>query len=228
MVNYKDKIQELKQKGIFSEKQAEKLSNSFEVSKSDEIVTQKKYTLEMLGVILLSFAGLYITFFVGSVDNTQIVENTASTLNAPITSGLSSGNSFIIIVILLSVLGYLLLYFLAHNRYNALYSINEKIRDSQQIIHNTNVMKTELGTKIEALLKEQEAHEKESKPDMQINITTQSSSRKYVMQIYTSLEEDILSFKNQLALLETKCSHMQNRFPNNLAKLVGKLPQCTK
>ncbi len=226
MVNYKNKIEELKQKGIFTQEQAEKLTGSFEKSDSNTIVLKRKFTLEMIGVALLLFFGGYIVFAVWGADYTQIVENTANTLNTPIDAGVNSSSSFIMIVIFLVLVAYLSLYFLVHNRYNALHRIIERIQVLQESIHNANIMKVELGAKLETLAKEQDNHEKDHKPDMEIKIDGQGSTREYVMRFYGMLEEEIRLDKDQLALLEAKCANWKNRFPNTLAQLVGKLPQC--
>ncbi len=224
MVNYKNKIEELKQKGIFTKEQAEKLTNSFQKSDSDKIVLKRKFTLETIGVALLLFFLGYIVFAIWGADHAPIVENTANTLNAPIDVG--SGSSFIMIVIFLVLVAYLSLYFLAHNRYNAFYRIVERMQVLQESTHNANIMKLELGAKLEALAKEQDNYEKDRKLGIEIKIGGQDSPREYVMRFYGVLEEEIRLCKDQLVLLEAKCAYWKNRFPNTLAQLVGKLPQC--
>jgi hypothetical protein len=205
-VNYKQKIETLKRNGILNEDQAQRLSNSLKESSNTQTIIKRKYTLEMVGALLLLLAGVYIILLVGMGSDASIVENTAKTLNSPIDSGLHPVNSFMMLLLFITLFAYLLLYLLAHNRYNALKNLDEQKQGLYQLLHNSEVMKVELNTKI--------------------NTDTQKIQKEYLIEFYAELEEEILSYKNQLAFLETKCLQQQNSFPNTLARLVGKPPQC--
>jgi hypothetical protein len=226
-VNYKEKVKALQQNGVLNEDQARRLSDSFEESSTNqELPTQRKYTLEVAGGLLILFAGIYMAILLSMGNDAATVESTKIVLNSPATSGLHSSNSFVMILLVVAILIYLLIYLLAHNRYNTLWRADEQKRGLYRIIHNGEVMRVALGSKLEELLQAQNLNDKESRADMQIKIDAQNSPAEYLMRFYTELEEEIRSYKNQLAILETKCTQQQNRFPNNLARLVGKPPQC--
>jgi len=217
-VNYKTQIESLKEKGIFSQEQAQRLFDSFEKkAETKQLQMKRYYTLEIVGAGLIGLILLYIFITVSSTTHTDKVEDTALLLNAPVTSGISTQNSFILLVILLLVIAYGVLYFYAHNRFRMFWHTAEEIAVTKAHIHHIEVMKKELNEELEKLL----TQEKEPKYAL-----LSSTIRSDVAKTYKEIEMLLLGEKDQLQVLQEKCLKRQKHFPNNLAKLVGKLPTC--
>jgi hypothetical protein len=217
-VNYKTQIEALKEKGIFSQEQAQRLSDSFEKkAETKQLQMKRYYTLEIVGAGLIGFVLLYIFMTISSTTHTNIVEDIAISLNAPVASGISTQNSFILLVILLLVIAYGVLYFYAHNRFRMFWHTVEEIAVTKAHIHHIEVMKKELNEELEKLL----SQEKEPKYAL-----LSSTIRNDVAKTYKEIEILLLGEKEQLQVLQEKCLKRQKYFPNSLAKLVGKLPTC--
>jgi hypothetical protein len=217
-VNYEAKIAALKEKGLFTKEQAKRLSNSFGKQTEETAVSGKRYYwLEVFGIILLSSVMLYLFIAVGSSDPVKGVEDISRSLNAPVESGIGAGQSMGLIVLLLSVILYGLLYLYAQSRYASAWRMAGEITLLREKIHHIEVMKRELGERLESLL----AHEKE--PD---GVLLSQSTRGYVMETLSEIEASLLRTKERLVLLETRCRKMQDIFPASLAKLIGEVPSC--
>ncbi len=217
-VNYEAKIKALKEKGIFSDEQASRLSASFEKKGVKDISRlERTYLPEIIGVVLLVGVLLYIFIAVGSADTANGIEDVAHSLNGPVSSGIAAQHSFFLLLVLLVVLVYVMLYLYARNRFRMFWRSAEEMRVMKDSLHHTEVMKKELTQKLERLLKEEDQSE--------ITLVTKST-RKYVMETLTELEAVLYSQKEQLNALKAKCRERQHVFPDNLAKLVGRLPSC--
>jgi hypothetical protein len=217
-VNYEAKIAALKEKGLFTKEQAKRLSNSFGKQTEETVVSGKRYYwLEVFGIILLSSVMLYLFIAVGSSDPVKGVEDISRSLNAPVESGIGAGQSMGVIVLLLLVILYGLLFLYAQSRYASAWRMAGEITLLREKIHHIEVMKQELGVRLESLL----AQEKE--PD---GVLLSQSTRGYVMETLTEIESSLLRTKERLALLETQCRKAQDIFPANLAKLIGEVPSC--
>jgi len=217
-VNYEAKIAALKEKGLFTKEQAKRLSNSFGKQTEETAVSGKRYYwLEVFGIILLAGGILYLFIAVGSSDPVKGVEDISRSLNVPVESGIGAGQSMGVIVLMFAVILYGLLYLYAQSRYASAWRMAGEITLLREKIHHIEVMKRELGERLEALL----AHEKE--PD---GVLLSQSTRGYVMETLSEIEASLLRTKERLVLLETRCRKMQDIFPANLAKLIGEVPSC--
>ncbi len=217
-MNYEEKIAALKEKGIFSEEQAQRVANSFEKKEAGSLPhTKRTYTLEMVGALLLGSALLYIFIAVGSTGGAGGVEDISHSLNAPIDSGMSGQGSFVLLIVLVTIALYGVLYLYAHKRFRMFWRLAEKMAVLQENIHHTEVMKKELSQTLERLLQE------EKEPE---SVVVSSSIRSDVMETIKETEAFLLAQKEQLTALEKKCLRRQQLFPDSLAKLAGKLPSC--
>jgi len=208
----------MKEKGIFSEEQAQRLAGSFEKREENHITqTERKYTLEVIGMGVIGLAMLYIFISVGSTGSTDGVEDVSRSLNAPLHSGMSGQSSFVLVLVLLAVLVYGVLYLYARNRFNIFRKTAEEMVVLEESIHQTEVMKKELSHTLERLLRE------EKEPE---GVLVSTSIRGEVMETFKEIEAHLLAQKEKLEQLRQKCRHRQQVFPGSLAKLVGKLPLC--
>jgi len=217
-VNYEKQIEALKEKGIFSQEQAQRLSDSFEKkAETKQLHSERRYILETVGAGLIGLALLYIFIAVGSSDHAADVEDVAHSLNAPVTSGLSVQSSFVLLMVLLLVVMYGVLYFYAHNRLGMFGHIAEEMAVTQAHIGHIEVMKKELTETLQRLLEE------EKEPE---HVLLSGTIRGEVAEMIKEMEMLLLSKKEVLKRLQEKCRRRQDRFPDNLAKLAGRLPTC--
>lgn len=217
-MNYEARIEALKEKGIFSKEQAQRLGNSFQKREENHTPQrERKYLLEVIGAIVLGVALLYIFISVGSADATSGVEDVSRSLNAPVHSGMSGKSSFVLVLVLLVVSVYGVLYLYAHKRFRMFWHTAEEMAVLEEGIHRAEVMKKELSQTLERLLTE------EREPE---GVVDSTSIREEVMETFKEMEAHLLSQKEKLERLKQKCRHRQQVFPDTLAKLVGKLPLC--
>lgn len=139
-MNYKNKIEELTLKGIFSEEQASRLSGSFSKTSVSTIEMTRKYSLEMIGIVLMLIVALYMFLVVGISVHNNAIEDVSKSLNAPLSSGIGFGNSFFIVYVLCLVGFYLILYFLAQNSVNRFQNRYSKIIALKRSIGHTVLM----------------------------------------------------------------------------------------
>jgi len=126
-VNYNDKIEEFKNRGIFSQAQAEKLSSSFKRVSKEEVKIEKKRYLEIVGLGLFGLILFYIIVAVSRSSQSDIVQDVSKTLNqTQAVAAMPAVSSFIIILFVLLSGLYIVLYLLAHNRFNA---YHKRVRD---------------------------------------------------------------------------------------------------
>jgi predicted Zn-ribbon and HTH transcriptional regulator len=218
MVNYEAKIAALKEKGLFTGEQAERLLSSFGKQAETAPASEKRHDwLGVFGIVLLAGVMLYLFIAVGGSEPAKGIEDISRSLNAPVDSGIGAGQSMGVIVLFLVVVLYGMLYLYAQNRYRSMWRMAEEISVLEETIHHAEVMKRELGERLEALL----ASEKEPE-----GVVLSQSTRGYVMETLTEIESTLLRTKERLALLEARCRKGWDIFPANLAKLIGELPSC--
>ena len=217
-MNYKQKIEELTQKGIFTEEQAEKLKGSSSKEKETESKSTRYFTLELLGIVLLFLSAVYIFISVGSAENMNTVEDVAHSLNVPVQSGLTVQNSFLLVFLLLVAVLYLFLYLYAQNRYKNFWHMTGEIRQVESDIHERIVIEKELTKTLKNFL------EDEKKND--VFVDTEENSTVHVMKIIEEMKKAIRSQKEKMKALQEECKRKEKLFPDTLAKLIGKLPYC--
>jgi len=232
MVNYNDKIETLKAKGIFSEEQATRLLNSFEKDTAVDVPIKKKRYLDFIGLGLLASILFYIIMAVSVSTINTTVQNVADTLNeTEAVATLQSGSSFLMIMLFLMGGLYLVLYIFAHNRFNDLQKVYQEIKVLNASIHNTLLMEKELIPKLETYLAEHMQYKKESKANhlndfISLHMNDTQSESLWLMEEFTALQMAVKNKRNRLAYLEEACKGKSQVFPGNLAKLVADLPKC--
>lgn len=219
-MNYREKIEGLKQKGIFTEEQAARLTASSRIEEQVSAEHERKFTLEAVGVLLMLGAAVYIFGLAGSTERTNTVEDVSQMLNAPVSSGISSQSSFVLIFLLIAIMLYVTLYLYAHNRFRNFWRMAGEIVQLEESMHHTGVMKKELTEKLEILLKD------EKQPEAVLNMQADQNTTVHVMKVLAEMEKDLRSQKKRTDFLRIECKQRQTLFPDNLAKLVGKLPTC--
>jgi len=231
-VNYNDKIEELKNRGIFSQEQAEKLSSSFERSSEQEVKTEKKRYLEIVGLGLFGFILLYIIIAVSRSSQSDIVQDVSSTLNqTQAVATMPAVSSFIIILFVLLSGLYIVLYLLAHNRFNAYQKRVRDINVQKASLRHALLMEKELIPKLEAYLSQRMDYKKEIKEKslnqvISLAIGDADDESQWLMHSYKELQLALKEERKTLAFLEEECQRSRQTFPDNLAKLIGKLPAC--
>jgi len=232
MVNYNDKIEEFKNRGIFSKEQAKKLSDSFEKSSKEEVKIEKKRYLDMVGLGLFGFILFYIIIAVSRSAQNNVVQDVSSTLNqTQAVSTMPSVSSFMIILFVLLSGLYIVLYALAHNRFNA---VQKRVRDihvQKASIQHALLMEKEFVPKLEAYLLQYMNYKKELKEKsldqfISVSIDDADTESQWLMNSYQALQRTLKKERDNLAFLEEECQASKQTFPDNLAKLVGKLPTC--
>jgi len=232
MVNYNDKIEELKNRGIFSQEQAKKLSDSFENPSKQEVNIEKKRYLDMVGLGLFLFILFYIIIAVSRSSQSNVVQDVSTTLNqTQAVATMPSVSSFVIILFVLLSGLYIFLYLLAHNRFN---DFQKRVRDinvQKSSIHNALLMEKELVPKLEAYLSQHLNYKKDLKEKsldqfISLSIDDADAESLWLMNRYQELQRTLKDDRDTLAFLEEECQGIRQTFPNNLAKLIGKLPVC--
>lgn len=231
-MNYKDKIEELKNRGIFSQEQAKKLSDSFEKSLRQEVSIEKKRYLDMVGLGLFIFILLYIIIAVIRSSQSNVVQDVSSTLNqTQAVATMHSVSSFTIIIFFLVSGLYLLLYFLAHNHFNDFQKRYRDINVLKASIDHALLMEKELVPKLEAYLSQHMHYKKEFKENslnqfIALSIGDADIESEWLMNSYKELQMTLKEDRDTLAFLEEEYRGKKQTFPGNLAKLIGKLPVC--
>lgn len=227
-MNYKDKIEELKAKGIFSQEQASRLSGSFSEISENIVPMTRKYSLEMIGIVLVCIVALYMVVVVGISTQNNIIEDVTESLNTPLSSGIGFGSSFVLICLLCIVGLYLVLYFLAQNAVNRFQNKYSKITALKRSVSHTVLMEKELSMKLEGYWNDVKKHKKENIEPSMLQIKINATDEEYVMHSYKEVQMSLKVEKDTLAYLEEECQSMQDTFPSNLAKLIRSLPSCNK
>ena len=218
MVNYEEKIKALKEKGIFSQEQVQRVMSSFDKQESKKELDKKRtYILEIVGAIIFGAVLFYMIVMVGSSNDTNSIEDISHTLNAPISASASIQGSFGLIWILVLVVLYVVLYVFSHYFFGKFWHMAREYRVLQDTIYTMQVMKKELLQTAQNLIKD------EKEPQ---GVLISSSIRADVLELIKQIEFDINQKEERLKDIEHRCKIKQHIFPNNLSKLVGKLPLC--
>ena len=232
MVNYNDKIEELKNRGIFTQAQAEKLSSSFERSSEQKVKIEKKRYFEIVGFGLFSFILFYIIIAVSRSSQSDTVQNVSSTLNqTQAVTTMPAVSSFIIMLFVLLSGLYIILYLLAHNRFNAYQKRVRDINVQKAALQHALVLEKELMPKLEAYLSQHLNYKKEMKQKslnqvISLAIGDADDESLWLMNSYKELQLTLKAEREALAFLEEECQRSRQTFLDNLAKLIRKLPIC--
>lgn len=232
MVNYNDKIEELKNRGIFSQAQAQKLSSSFEKSSKQEVKIEKKRYFEIVGLGLFGFILLYIIIAVSRSSQSNIVQDVSNTLNqTQAVATMPAASEFILIVFVLLSGLYIVLYLLAHNHFNAYYKNVRDINVKKASLRHALQLEKELVPKLEAYLSQhmnynKEINKKRLNQIVSLDRDDADDASQWLMRSYKELQLTLKEEREILAFLEEECQRSRQTFPGNLAKLIGKLPAC--
>ncbi len=174
-----------------------------------------------MGVVLLVVGLVYIVGMFLTKIPSPTVENVAVSLNSVSSSGIGSGSAVLFIALFIGSALYLFLYLLAHQKYHKAIKMIEEKKVLMQTLYHSEAMKKELDEKVEMLLQQE-------KPRADIEVVTGETQRDkvFVMSLERDMEEEIRSVKISLSMLESDCHAYLKTFPNSLALLVSKLPEC--
>jgi predicted PurR-regulated permease PerM len=216
-VDYREKIAQLKAKGVLSDDDTKMLDKKLSSNHDIEFKhTKNRYFV--LGGIVLFVVVLFVFVFisVGS-DSINEVENVSNTINS-ITSGINSSSSVLVYLCLFLVGGYLFLYFISYTKLNYFKNQYTQIELLDKKITNYNILLQELSQKLEEYAK--------IKDDDTNTLVIKSKSKiDVLMQSYQELQTEIVNLKNLLE--QKKMSYKQNRqnISYKLAKLLGEIPK---
>lgn len=231
-MNYNDKIEELKSRGIFSQEQAQTLSDSFKKFSKQEVKIEKKRYFDMVGLGLFTFILFYIIIAVTRSSQSDIVQDVSSTLNqTQAVATMPAVSSFMIMLFILLGGLYIVLYLLAHNRFNACQKRVRDINVQKDSIRHALLMEKELVPKLEAYLSQHMNYKKEIKEKslnqvISLVIGDADDTSQWLMHSYKELQLALKEEREILAFLEEECQRSKQTFPDNLANLIGKLPTC--
>ena len=219
-MNYKQKIEELTQKGIFTQEQADKLGVSSPEEKEmvAEVTTGRRFTLEIVGAALVGISLFFISISSTETKSIKTIEDVSHSLNSPISSGITAQNSFLLIFMFIAVALFLFLYLYSQNRYKNFWRMSGEIKQIQSDIHERIIINRELDQTLKSLLKEEKVQN--------TLVDTRESSTIHVMNIIEEKKESLRFQKEKLNLVQEKCNRDKKILPGMLAKLVGKLPLC--
>ena len=209
-MNYKERVTELRKKGILSDDQAHRLANSLEKSPIDTPSPKKRYWLESVGIVLLLGVTFYLFIVIGVTEPSTEVEDVATTLNSTTTAGIGVIDSFMVILILITIILYGTLYLYAHNHFKAFVRRAEEMVALKESLHHLDVMIDTLKPRLEKLLDAE-------------GTALSEVTKVYAVETLKELEERRFMQQEALALLEAKQRQKKEHFPDNLAGLVGEL-----
>ena len=221
-MNYKERIESLKQKGFFTEEQAKRLTGSFEVDEvSDRSLSSRRWYLEWIGVLLMAIAGVALwirSSGVGQYNSTpQSVERT---LNAPIDAGIGAGSTVWLIVGIVLIGGYLLFYLGVRDAYRRRWQMWEEKRKLHECLHALEVMQKELIRQLEAVRQNPSAS---SPKGVKVGIGDDEAMH-FVMETQKSVASEILETQERIGHIGVKEAMMAHSLWGMLASLAGKLP----
>jgi len=212
-MNYNERLLQLRKKGILSDDQAERLSDSLEVSLTQSTpLVKKNYMLESIGIVLLAAVTLYLFIVIGTTDQITEVEDVAVTLNSATNASIGVVNSFILILILACIVMYGGLYLYAYNRFKAFVHDAEEVVALKEHLYQLDVMIDAVKPRLEKLLDAQ-------------GFDMSDTMKVYVMETLKELEERRYKKQEELIFLEAEQRQKKEQFPDSLAGLIGKLPK---
>jgi len=219
-VNYEERIERMLQSGVIDEQEAHSLGSALKEDKVVSVLEPKRnYWLEITGVVLLAL--LIVGMWLGSAlhPGTATVEHVDKTLNAPISSDVSTFAMFGMVIVLVAVLAYIALYIIARLSYTNLW------RSKQQMVlldaeekHLLQMQKV-LAAKVDRLAQEH------AQKDTDIVIEVENTPDE-LPQWLTETEEALLACRNDAAKTLQQCKMLRSGISGALAKLVGTLPKC--
>ena len=212
-MNYNERLLQLRKKGVLSDDQAERLSDSLEVSLTQSTpLVKKNYILESIGIVLLAAVTLYLFIVIGTTDQITEVEDVAVTLNSATNASIGVVNSFILILILACIVMYGGLYLYAYNRFKAFVHDAEEVVALKEHLYQLDVMIDAVKPRLEKLLDAQ-------------GFDMSDTMKVYAMETLKELEERRYKKQEELIFLEAEQRQKKEQFPDSLAGLIGKLPK---
>jgi len=191
----------------------------------------KRY-LDIAGLGLFGFILLYIIIAVSHSSQNDIIQDVSTTLNqTQAVATMPAVSSFMIMLFVLLGGLYIVLYLWAHNRFNACQKRVRDINVKKASMRHALLMKKELVPKLEAYLSQHMGYKKEIKEKslnqvISLAIGEADDASQWLMHTYKEVQLTLKEERDTLAFLEEECQHSRQTFPDNLAKLIGKLPPC--
>jgi len=216
-VEYRKKIEELKQKGIFTESQAKKLNSLSKNSEEREKNEDFRMPLGYIGAGLIAVIAGYTLVSMGGEHILAPVEDVGASLNAPISSGISVGNTIVILGLLLITMFYFFLQIYAQAKYTMFWEMSGKIQNLEAENHTQMVMEKELSERLMQLLEEEEVPS--------VSSVQREDPIIFAMKTIKELKETTKNGKDRAQRMREEAQRSKKLFPNSLGKIIGKLPR---
>jgi hypothetical protein len=219
-VNYEERIERMLQSGVIDEQEAHSLGCAL---KQDNVVSvpepKRRYRLESIGAVLLG--ALIVLIWLGSAAHPgmDMVEHVDKTLNAPVSSDVSTFAMFGMVIVLVAVLAYSALYILARLSYTNLWKSKQHMALLDAEEKHLLQMQKVLADKADAMAQEH------AQQDVDLVIETDRSPDR-LPQWLVEIEEALLACRNDAAKTMQQCKMLRSGISGALAKLVGTLPKC--
>ncbi len=215
-MNYEARIAALKAKGILNQTQAAKLDRTLKESTPPQS-PRRGYTLETAGILILLLLFAYIALRLGMLPEENGIENVSHTLNAS-RSGIGAESSFLLILLLCVTGGFVLLYTISHRYFNLAWKCYREMHTYGEMIADLEKRQDTLKRSLEKV------SEHTDETDAMLVLTHSDKARS--MEVLQGLHEELGTLQNLHTTCKAKCQSFAGHFPQNLATLVGALPQC--
>ncbi len=221
-MNYKERIESLREKGIFSQDQARRLEASFTDGDLSLPSEPKRRFLE-IGALLL-IAAMIVGLGYGAMTamrGAETPQNVAATLNAASDSGIGAGSAFWILLGMIALGLYLIFYMIVRHGYRRLWSLwldrERTLADYRGLL----AMKEALSERLEKM---RQSPSKGMKSPNDLHLEAGDEARSFVMQTLADLTQEAEVIRRRAEALRMRYQKFRKSLPGVLAPLGGKLP----
>ncbi|WP_456393488.1 hypothetical protein [Nitratifractor sp.] len=222
-MNYRERIERLREKGIFSDDQVRRLEASFSEGEIPSPAEPKRGMLEIGGLLLV--AALMVGFGYGAaatMSGPQIPQEVAATLDAASGSGIAAGSALWVVLGMIALGLYLLFYMIVRYGYRRLWSLwldrERVLADHRGLL----AMEEALTERLETM--RQKPSEGMKSPDG-LYLDAGDEARSFVMQTVKDLSYESQDLQQRSEELKMRYQRFKKSLPGSLATLAGTLPE---
>jgi len=221
-MNFDERIATLRDKGLLSREQAERLKNSLKPPSPEPFLDRRKWTPEILGILLITVFGLGLGLSATAVmEPVGSPQNVAKSLNAPVSSGLSPGGTAWIVIGGIALGLYLLFYLLARRGYRRLWN---SYLVQRALAHRLDALKATTIELTEHLEKLRENPTKNVADNRLIISESDDDALRFVMESLKEFTQMQTKLRQELEEAKARYTATRMSLSGALAAYMGELP----